>query len=367
MKLVPPCSLSGTVRDSNGAVLPGASVRVIDATTGAEQALVSDKAGHYCATGLAPGKYSVVFQRAAFRELRLDAVTVVAGQATEANAVLKIDITANTHPPQSHPQPPPPPPSPPSVLPSPVEPTPAEPIVIKRPPPVPGPKPGVDKPPVPQNVEESTQPVSLGEAEAKWFDQLKSGSIDYHVPGEMVIGKPSEVWVTVYGYKAPAPAPQADGSAPEPLKVSDYMRVTISQDDNPDEFTIVHGDNADAQFVPINSNTTWKWTVTPKHLGQGMKLQFQAYVIYSDPAKGVQQAFPSTSKVVTVQAEGVTGIATQARDNFWLQPLNWFKYMLPGGAGFAAIVAVISWWNKRRKKPEAAAAETAKVETAKKG
>jgi len=168
----------------------------------------------------------------------------------------------------------------------------------------------------------------------------------------MTIGQPSTVSVTINGYKAPPLPPQADGTAPAPLKVSEWMRVEISQPGNPDEFTITGDPNQNPQFVPIDAGATWTWAVTPNHLGNAERLQFRAYVLYRDDKSKVQRELPSTEKVVTVRAEGVAGIVHNVEDNFWLNPTNWFKYMLPGGAGFAALVALISWWQKRRNKPE---------------
>ncbi|SEC44889.1 TonB-dependent receptor [Terriglobus roseus] len=52
-------TLSGTVKDPSGAVLPGAQVMIHNLGTGAERSLVSDSAGQYVAPSLAPGDYSV--------------------------------------------------------------------------------------------------------------------------------------------------------------------------------------------------------------------------------------------------------------------------------------------------------------------
>jgi hypothetical protein len=52
-------TLSGTVKDPSGAVLPGAQVVIRNLGTGAERTLVSDGEGQYVAPSLAPGDYSV--------------------------------------------------------------------------------------------------------------------------------------------------------------------------------------------------------------------------------------------------------------------------------------------------------------------
>ena len=339
------CAVSGTVRDKTGAVIPNASVKVIEPGTGISHAFTADSAGHYCAFGLPAGNYAMTFERPGFRSTRLDAISVPANRAIEADVMLPSleqpaaddRSAAITSPLPSNPvtKPVAPIPQPVPLPPAPVQP--AQPVPSANSNDAPGGASGND----------------LGEAEAKWFDQLKNGSIQYQVPVEMIIGQPSTVSVTVNGYKVPAQADQPDGSKPATLKVSEFMRVEVSQVDNPGEFTIVHGDNPDQQFVPINSSATWTWTVTPNHLGKSEKLQFQAFVVYSDPKLNVQQALTSTEKTVTVRAEGVTGIARNAEDNFWLNPANWIKYMLPGGGGFVLLGLLIGWLRSRRKKTDA--------------
>ena len=337
------CAVSGTVRDKTGAVIPNASVKVIEPGTGVSHAFTADSAGHYCAFGLPAGNYAIAFERPGFRSTRLDAISVPANRAIEADVMLPgLEQSAaddrsaaiTTRPP-SNPvtKPVAPVPQPVPLPPAPVQP--AQPVPSAN----------------PSDASGDTSGNDLGEAEAKWFDQLKNGSIQYQVPEEMIIGQPSTVSVTINGYKAPVPD-QADGSQPATLKVSEFMRVEVSQVDNPGEFTIVHGNNPDQQFVPINSSATWTWTVTPNHLGQAVKLQFQAFVVYSDPKLNVQQALTSTEKTITVRAEGVAGIARNAADNFWLNPANWIKYMLPGGGGFVLLGLLIGWLRSKRKKTD---------------
>jgi hypothetical protein len=336
------CSVSGTVRDASGAPVPGAAVKVIDAS-GAVHSLASDATGFYCALGLAPGKYSVLIEKQGFRSTRLEAVTIAADHAARADVVMPIAGKLPLEIESGYKNQPPPPPPPPSPAPTPVEIQPSKPATVPSP---------VHSAKAPDESP-ATSSDDLGVAEAKWFSQLPNGSIQYNVPPVMTIGQPSAVSVTINGYKAPPLPPQADGTAPAPLKVSEWMRVEISQPGNPDEFTIAGDPNQNPQFVPIDAGATWTWTVTPTHLGQAEKLQFRAYVLYRDDKSRVQRELPSTERVVTVRAEGVSGIARNVEDNFWLNPINWFKYMLPGGAGFAALVALIGWWQKRRNKPEA--------------
>jgi len=46
------------------------------------------------------------------------------------------------------------------------------------------------------------------------------------------------------------------------------------------------------------------------------------------------------------------------RENFWNDPMAVFKYLLPGGAGFTALAALIVWWWKRRHPSEDKAKKT---------
>ena len=50
-------SLSGTVKDQTGAVLPGVDVGVKNVETGETRSAVTDASGLYTVTGLRPGKY----------------------------------------------------------------------------------------------------------------------------------------------------------------------------------------------------------------------------------------------------------------------------------------------------------------------
>jgi Carboxypeptidase regulatory-like domain len=321
------CSVSGTIRNASGAVVPNAAIRIIDAK-GTQHSVTADNSGHYCAYGLPQGRYTVMIDKPGFRSIRLDAVTVAASHPAQADATM----SAPAHPEEAQE----------SAPATGGAPAPPSPVV---PPAAPAPSP---QPPA-QADQGGGAADTLSQDEAKWISQLKKGSIVPDVPQQMTIGTGYTATVTIYGYKAAAPAPGPDGIAPAPTEVSDFMRVDISQDDNPDAFTIVHGDNPDQQFVPMNGTTTWKWTVTPKELGSGKKLNFQAFVIYSDPKLGIQQALPAESVEVSVQAEGVHGILNIAETDFWLDPMNWIKYVLPGGAGFAALVSLIGWGIKRKK------------------
>jgi len=60
-------SLGGYVRDPVGAVVPGASLRVVEESTRAERRVVADSQGGYLVAGLAPGSYEIEVSQPGFR------------------------------------------------------------------------------------------------------------------------------------------------------------------------------------------------------------------------------------------------------------------------------------------------------------
>ena len=69
-------SILGTVRDKSGAVVPGATVSVREATTNALTTLTADAAGNYVATPLRIGTYSVTVELAGFKTETREGIVV---------------------------------------------------------------------------------------------------------------------------------------------------------------------------------------------------------------------------------------------------------------------------------------------------
>ena len=95
-------SLTGTVVDSLGAVVVGASVIVVSAT-GAEKNTTTNSSGAYTVNGLAPGKYIVRVSAPKFAFYENTEVEIAAGQKAELIATLtvegvqeQVDISADT-------------------------------------------------------------------------------------------------------------------------------------------------------------------------------------------------------------------------------------------------------------------------------
>jgi hypothetical protein len=60
-------SIAGTVRDSSGAIVPGATVTVISVATNATQTVTTDAEGFYRVPALEPGRYQVTTELSGFR------------------------------------------------------------------------------------------------------------------------------------------------------------------------------------------------------------------------------------------------------------------------------------------------------------
>src|SRR5688572_17879578 len=70
-------AISGTVRDENGAAVPGAQVEVINSTTGVtERTATSDDNGNFGVTQLPPGDYKLVVSKEGFSKAELPDVRV---------------------------------------------------------------------------------------------------------------------------------------------------------------------------------------------------------------------------------------------------------------------------------------------------
>src|SRR3974377_1793711 len=61
-------SLSGTVVDTTGAVIPQASVKITDIAKGVTRELMTDSAGPFNATDVQPGRYQVAVEKAGFKK-----------------------------------------------------------------------------------------------------------------------------------------------------------------------------------------------------------------------------------------------------------------------------------------------------------
>jgi len=80
----------GTVTDQSGAVLPNATVSIIDTERGLARTLTTDGAGEYNAPTLIPGTYTIRVEAKGFKILNRENVVLVIGQE------LRVDLTPQT-------------------------------------------------------------------------------------------------------------------------------------------------------------------------------------------------------------------------------------------------------------------------------
>ena len=74
--------IEGTVRDQNGATLPGAEVKVVNKATGSERTAITYEAGHYALPLLRPGIYRASVAAGGFATAIIDTVVVRITQTT---------------------------------------------------------------------------------------------------------------------------------------------------------------------------------------------------------------------------------------------------------------------------------------------
>ncbi len=83
-------SVSGTVTDVTGAVVPGAIVRAVNQETGIQQRVTTNALGFYSFAGLSVGRYTVSIQKQGFRPYRRTEVAVDANSSVNVDAVLQV-------------------------------------------------------------------------------------------------------------------------------------------------------------------------------------------------------------------------------------------------------------------------------------
>ena len=89
-------TISGTVHDASGAVVPGAKVSVTATATNTTQVYTTTDSGDFTAPSMAVGQYDIRFEKTGFRTAELRGVTVNAATSVRADANLEIGSAATT-------------------------------------------------------------------------------------------------------------------------------------------------------------------------------------------------------------------------------------------------------------------------------
>src|SRR5437868_2669893 len=83
-------TVSGTITDSKGAIVAGATVRLVNAEKGYTRTAVTNPSGSYSFTGIQPDTYRVEVESKGFKKTVLSGVVALVDKPTEANAVLEV-------------------------------------------------------------------------------------------------------------------------------------------------------------------------------------------------------------------------------------------------------------------------------------
>jgi hypothetical protein len=86
----------GVVTDPNGAVIPDASISVIDTTTNSERKTTTNPTGQYVFTNVPPGTYNIVIAKVGFASTRVESQPVAVGTQTTLNARLRVGDAKET-------------------------------------------------------------------------------------------------------------------------------------------------------------------------------------------------------------------------------------------------------------------------------
>src|SRR5437867_740950 len=90
-------SITGVVKDSSGAVLPGVTVEATSPVLIEKvRTVVSDAAGQYRIVDLRPGTYTVTFALAGFSTVKRDGVELVGSFTATVNADLQVGAVEET-------------------------------------------------------------------------------------------------------------------------------------------------------------------------------------------------------------------------------------------------------------------------------
>jgi Carboxypeptidase regulatory-like domain len=89
-------TLTGSVKDTTGAILPGASLDLKETNTGSRYAAIASEEGLYTFPQLPPGSYILTVTSPQFESYSQNGITVYVGSTATVNAVLKIGASTQT-------------------------------------------------------------------------------------------------------------------------------------------------------------------------------------------------------------------------------------------------------------------------------
>ena len=88
--------ISGTLSDASGAVIAGATVKIVNTGTNIERSMPTNEVGVYRFPAVEPGNYTVEFSKTGFETKKLGPLTVGSAQEVVVNEALAVGATATT-------------------------------------------------------------------------------------------------------------------------------------------------------------------------------------------------------------------------------------------------------------------------------
>jgi hypothetical protein len=89
-------TLTGTVRDSSGAVLPGVTITVTNTARNTSQSTISNETGNYVIPALNPGTYSVSAEMTGFKKFLQEGIVLQVNQVARIDISLQVGQIADT-------------------------------------------------------------------------------------------------------------------------------------------------------------------------------------------------------------------------------------------------------------------------------
>jgi Carboxypeptidase regulatory-like domain/TonB-dependent Receptor Plug Domain len=86
-------SITGSIKDQTNAVLPGATIRVVETSTGTTRSVESNEAGLFTIPNVTPGTYTITISLQSFKTVELPNITVNSFQQLSLGAVT-LDVSA---------------------------------------------------------------------------------------------------------------------------------------------------------------------------------------------------------------------------------------------------------------------------------
>ena len=89
-------SISGTIRDSSGAVVPQAAISVVNSATNVRSESKSDGTGNYSVLSLSPGGYTLEVAAAGFKKYVQKGITIDVQQTPRVDVILQVGDAAQS-------------------------------------------------------------------------------------------------------------------------------------------------------------------------------------------------------------------------------------------------------------------------------